>query len=362
MAMIYRTKPNIRRLRNFVSCSRLKGNNLLKIIFVQIPKALFLKSYLKISSVINGRIINSLINNSRLSQFHRIHEKSSDNHFYFIVMPGILHFLLPSLRLIPTDIPLFFLYNGAKQWEIDFLQKKFPHIKGFKLATLPHSSLSHGDVITLLLRNNQSNFGILDHDLYIFEPKVFKKLNLEDNECMRGIFRKQSRHTKFDYPETFFLFFNTPLLKSIMRRYKVEARLYKRVPKRIQLNLERIGLSKGIYLKSHHNFFDTLHVILALAYSEGLHVGYIESNDHQSVCHVGGTSSGTHLTKGLTQLYVNMRFLEFIDEPVLTHHYSYYFTNYPTSEAVKKRLSTMPETTHLLDFMNSLMTKMETIK
>jgi hypothetical protein len=230
----------------------------------------------------------------------------------------------------------------------------WPNLAAFKMSTLPGSSLTHGDVLTLLLRTNTDNFGILDHDLYVFEESLFDRLKFENDECVLAVFGDRSK-TGFEYPHTYFLFFNSSRLREIMQRYEVDARAYRKAPARLQAKLDRIGLTKGVYLKDYHNYFDTLHLLLSLAFYEGLRVGFIPLQDPSGVFHVGGTSIGHHRTTDLAQLYIRQRFLEFVDSDELKQHYSYLFADFYTSAHLRRRLPRSPEVATMLSVLDELM-------
>ena len=74
------------------------------------------------------------------------------------------------------------ILNGTAGWEENYLRKNFNGYPSFKLITFPHSSLSHGSVLNLLLGNNDSNFGIIDHDLFMFNPQIFDELDFKEDE------------------------------------------------------------------------------------------------------------------------------------------------------------------------------------
>jgi hypothetical protein len=78
----------------------------------------------------------------------------------------------------------------------------------FKLNNFPYSSMSHGTVLNLLLRNNDSNFGIIDHDLFLFNPQIFDDLSFKKDECVIGAFKLRNTKAQLSFPTTHFMFFN----------------------------------------------------------------------------------------------------------------------------------------------------------
>jgi len=319
------------------------------------PKLALLRLYAKLSRKINGKLINPTINRNLIRKFHKLHQKELGQHFYLIVMPGVLHFLVPCLKLIPKKVPLFLLFNGTKEWEIKYLNEKFPDIPGLRLKTLPASCLAHGDVITLLLESNTKNFGILDHDLYLFDEEIFTNLEFKQNECLLAIYAEQSEKTGFIYPHTCFLFFNVSLISSLMSRYKIDANLYKKAPSRLKDSLSSIGLTNGVYLKDYHNFFDTLNLVLAMAFTEKLQVRYLDLKTPSKTIHVGGTSMGQHITKDLSNIYIHLYFLEYINDPILIKHYSYWYKRFKNSAEIVPLMAKTPYIVHLLSLFDTLM-------
>jgi len=338
--------------------SQARGHSAFEALFLVLPRAVVLKAYAKFAQSVNGRILNRLMNEGRLRQFNAQHPHAPDSgsHFFVIVMPDTLHFLLPCLRLIPRHVRVSLLYNGAQAWERRYLRQTFPEMSGIRLWTLPRSSLAHGDVLSLLLRTSPENFAVLDHDLYVFDPSIFENLTLGPKECMRAIYREVNPRTGITYPLTYFLVLNAASLRAIMTRFDVDARLYREAPRQTRRVLEGIGLGQRTYLKDYHSFFDTLHVLLALAYANGEHVGYIEGHDESDVIHIGGTSGGSYLTKDLFQIYARIRFLEHASCPMLRSKYAKLYSRFTSSEQVRGLLSQTSEAD--LAVMDNLMARL----
>ena len=62
-------------------------------------------------------------------------------------------------------------------------------------------------------------------------------------------------------------------------------------------------------MKSYHDFLDTLHVLIAPAYADGLEVAQLEMLTEDGIYHIGSTSVGAHHAKDLAHLYMRLRFL-----------------------------------------------------
>lgn len=298
------------------------------------------RAYRALARRINGAWPLRTINRRRLDHFHRANA-STAGHFYVIVMPGTLHFLLPCLRLLPPQQTVHLIANGARAWERRLLSAAFPARRSVTLAALPRSSLAHGDVITLLLERNDAPFGLLDHDCYVFDSTCFEGAAPAASQCLTGWFRSVGRKSGLAYAETFFLILNAPLLRDIMRRHRVDARIYRTVPARLRALVARIGLRDGIVFKDHHDYLDTLHLLVALALAEGNTLGFRDSAEG-AIVHLGGTSSGAPETKDLLDQYLQLRFLELADDRELRARYRRRFRTFRSADDVRARIAMTP--------------------
>jgi hypothetical protein len=245
--------------------------------------------------------------------------------------------------------------NGAAEWERQYLARAFPQYPIFKLKTFPGSSLSHGTVLTLLLASNEGPFGVLDHDCYVFDPSIFRDLEFGERECLVAVFGNTAPRLGIPYPETYFLYFNSKLLKPIIERYGADARAYRKLPKAARDPLATIGVQDGVFLKEYHNYFDTLHVLLLLALAEGLTVRFLHSVDADSIAHVGSTSSGVAHTKDLMHSYVQLRFLELLDDQRLRRLYRRRTLPFRESSEVWSRIPRSPEAVARMNAVDELM-------
>jgi hypothetical protein len=208
---------------------------------------------------LDGGRIQRAFNQRRFVEFQNGLADSPLPRFYAIVMPFTLHFLLPCLALLQGRAQVALLNNGARPWESQLLRERFPTLPMFDLWTLPWSSMAHGHVINLLLENQRGNFGIIDHDCYVFDDAILDQLTPAPDECLLSLYGEESRSVEFKFPLTYFLFFNAEVLLRLMRRFAIDARLYREIPVSARSAMARIGLGPTIFWKSYHNFRDTLH-------------------------------------------------------------------------------------------------------
>ena len=124
--MLYRLKAEVRRLRLFLLRQRDRGNGLVRSQALRLPATIIRKLYLRGARALNGRVLNPYVNEPRFRSFERRRGEVDSPRFFLIVMPNVLHFLLPCLRLIPRDVDLTLVYNGARAWERDYLPDPLP--------------------------------------------------------------------------------------------------------------------------------------------------------------------------------------------------------------------------------------------
>jgi len=331
--MFLGVRRTIIRLRNAVRPMRDRGLDLASIALLHLPAATFLRAWQRLARPLNGGRLQA-INERRFSAFAAGLPDDGRPRFYVIVMPNVLHFLLPCVALLERDARVVLLVNGAHRWERSFLAAHLGGLPCFRLWTLPLSSAEHGHVISMLLRNNPGSFGIVDHDCYVFDRGLFGKLAFPAKESLLGLFQESRAADGFTYPLTFFLFFNAEILRSVMARHGIDARLYRTMPPQVTATSRRAGLAPANPWKSHHSFFDTLHVLLAAALADGHEFRFLSSQLPQPAMHIGGTSIGSHHTKDLFNKYVTLRFLEFLGNPLLSRRYAFLTAPLRTSQEV----------------------------
>ncbi len=323
--MLYRLKSHLRQFRLAMRPMRERGWSVLATLFMHIPAALALRAWRRLARPVNGGLLRRAFNQPRFGRFQDSHPATGGlPRFYVIVMPFTLHFLLPCLALLRGRAEVVLLGNGARRWERRLLKERFPALPMFELWTLPFSSVAHGDVISLLLRGGRGDFGLIDHDCYIFDGAVFEQLAPAGDECLLALFGEVSASVAITFPLTYFLYFNTAPLQALMRRHGVDARIYRGIPATAMGAMARAGLGPGIFWKRYHDFYDTLHVLLAVALANGLKFRFLsQRGDRPPAVHVGGTSIGTHHAKSLYALYLHLRFLELLDDPLLRRRYAF---------------------------------------
>lgn len=323
MGLLRSLKANLRSLRAALQPMRQRGRTLAAALLWQLPVAAALRAWRRVAQALNAGVLNQPLNAARLAAFHRGLPPADGLPAYVIVMPHTLHFLLPCLALLHGQVPLVLVANGAKRWERDLLRQRLPDVPVFKLRTLPGASQPHGAVVSLLLAQHRGDFLLVDHDTYVFDPALLTRLRPQGRECLVAAFEQHSQATGGPYPLTHLLGFNAEALRQLMQHHHVDARQQRNAPARLSGLLSSVGLGPGRYLKDYQRIHDTLHVLLGVALAEGWHWRIDASEGTPPAMHVGGTSIGSHHTKSLNALYIHLRFLELLDDPLIRERYAF---------------------------------------
>lgn len=338
----------LRLLRAALQPMRQRGRTLAAALLWQLPAAVALRAWRTLAQPLNARWINGPLNAGRFAAFQDRLPLAEATRWYVIVMPHTLHFLLPCLALLHGHAPLVLVVNGAKRWERQLLQQRLPEVPIFSLRCLPGASLPHGDVLSLLLTHQRGNFGIVDHDAYVFDPGVLSRMQPAADECLTGVFFQVCQRSGLRYPLTHLLCFNAEPLHRLMQRHDIDARLYRQAPAQVGDQLARVGMGKQRYLKDYQRFHDTLHVLLGVALADGMRLRLEPQNEAAPVMHVGGTSIGSHHTKSLFALYIHLRWLEQLDDPVIRDRYAFLTAPLGRSiDALRQRDAAAPEWANL---------------
>jgi hypothetical protein len=354
--MIQSVKLLCKDLRVWILLEEYRGNSLAKILLFSLPFKAVLKLYALIAGFINNHFLINLLNSKRFQDFQNFHQDKLGNHFYIIVMPNILPYLAPCINLIPKNINLFLILNGIGHWEANFLRKSYKNIPIFKLKLLPHSSLSHGRLLNLLLTHNQHNFGIIDHDLYLFNKDIFNQLQFKSDEFIIGIYKLTNTISQLTFPTTHFLFFNLIPIKNIMLKYKIGAQKYRIIPSRLKNKLAALNLGYHNFLKEYLNYFDTLNLIMAMAFFEKFSAKMFELSDFEDVYHLGGTSHGPD---NLYRTYRTLKFLEISSNDLLREKFYHHFSSFNSSKDMVKLFPDDINSRKFIDRTDQMIDKLE---
>ena len=105
--------------------------------------------------------------------------------FFMIGIPGSLHIMALSTKLIPSEVDLVLILNGMDEWEQNWATQNINTKAIIKLSTkliIPHSK-----VLDMLFDNLTNLFGILDYDCFVFNPTIFQQMQSLSNTTLLNL-------------------------------------------------------------------------------------------------------------------------------------------------------------------------------
>lgn len=265
-----------------------------------------------------SRPIIATLNNFKFKIFLKKFESKKRPNFYIVVIPPLLHLVEPCLKQIPKKINIGIICNGLNKKEQYYINSRFKKYKIFKFIPYPNKFGLHSFVIDMLFLNHKSNFGIIDLDCFVFNPKkIFGDLQLSSKEFSLGPFIQYNKKSKLYFPRTYFLFFNHKLAKKMMKKYKVNTAITSKFPKRFTSKLNQINITLN-NLPTEKGFFDSIHLIYSLAYTDGYTHKYLKTTNKDLV-HVGGVSYGftSNNKDAYSSYYFHLKLLENSKDPLI---------------------------------------------
>jgi hypothetical protein len=317
-----RLGAELRRLRAALQPLRARGFGSVQALLWQLPAAVALRGWRRLTRPINGRVLSALSNGPRLAKFQATLPVFETPPLYVVVMPQVLHFLAPCLALLRGRAPLVLVGNGAAGWEMEWLRQRLPEAPQFRLRRLPGTSVEHGEVLGLLLQYQRGDFGIIDHDCYLLDPGLLSRLRPLPGDAIVTPWADTHEGLPLPVPLTHLMFLHAQPLQALMHRSGISPRLYRHTPRAARPAFRGLGLAEGQYLKPYQRFHDTLHVLLALALAQDLGVRVVAPEGDLPLAHIGGTSIGSHHTKSLFALHVHLRFLDLVGDDGLRRRYA----------------------------------------
>ena len=163
--------------------------------------------------------------------FQKHHQARLNGHFYITVMPKTLDLLEFCVAFLPRDRSFFLIMNGLERWEEDFIERAYPLVPQFKLTTY-RGSIVFDRVLDLLMECNETEFGIIDQDCFVLDRGFFQSLQIRDNEFAVSPFSNVNKASNIVFPRTYFLLFNTGIIKKIRSEYKLSFKSCWTIPAR----------------------------------------------------------------------------------------------------------------------------------
>lgn len=214
---------------------------------------------------------------------------------FVVVVPGTLGWLAPCLKLLPADQPVWLLANGLSRTERRRLAEAFPQRRQFVLSVPPRAFARHGTVLDLVVAACPTDFVLLDHDCYVFDPALLVPVAWSDDEFLAGVdlpgFVNHNPEAGLKFPRTHFLIVRRERLLELAERFAVGCERVERAPARVRELLAEIGLGDGRMAVPGMPFFDTLKLATAVGLALGWRVRWLAPSE-EAIRHIGGTARG----------------------------------------------------------------------
>lgn len=255
--------------------------------------------------------------------------------FFMVGIPGSLHIMKLSAKYLSDEVNLVLVLNGMAKWEEE---KAIELINPKGIINLGNRSvISHGKVLDILFDNFPKPFGILDYDCFVFNSACFQAMqSLEDGILLNAVFYQNSPILG-KTSQTFFQFFNSPLVQYIRKKYNVKCGITdfsKHIPSRAAKRLLRIGIDEQNYPEYGKAYFDTFRLIESLGATEGFYCSYLDQfrtqlRESADIVHIGGVASPntTYGWWGVRGSYFWWRALETCTDNELRLRYQQQFGN-----------------------------------
>ena len=220
-----------------------------------------------------------------------------ENPLVIIGMSGCLHLVSLCLRFIPDRQKLIFVSNGLSDWENAWAKKNL-RLDGYLKFKKRYY---HADVLDFLFSFFSDPFGIIDYDCFVFDPSFFEKFHeLSSNSLLNSAFVHHNPLLSRNFPETFLLFFNTEIIKSIQKEFNVDSKPvnYSNLSNKVRASVGSIGITDNCYPEEYKNYFDTLRLWVCLGMAKGYECNFVSNYTNVSIpgdaiYHVGSGSSNS---------------------------------------------------------------------
>jgi hypothetical protein len=213
---------------------------------------------------------------------------------FIVVTPELVHLAPLAARNNGARVQPVFVANGATADDVAWLRAMAPSVPVIRLWTSVRrkagSLLHHGDVIEYVARASSRPFCIQDADCFVTDSAFWETLALDvEREYAVGPFSRKPEAGRPEFPETFLLMLNAPLMERLRRESGITAVAAAKLPPRARNALAAAGYPAGKYLETRKQYFDTLQQFWVAAMHDGFGFRLVEG-DGESVHHVGGTS------------------------------------------------------------------------
>ena len=210
-----------------------------------------------------------------------------------IIVPGITHLAVLSLRLITKSHQVVVIDNGLHENDRTFLKKSLPEIQLFKIMTNrifgQQMTDTHPEVLETLAYIPKLKVVLVDPDCFIFDSNIIDTLIKSlDTHFFASPFCYENKALNKSIPETFLLGINTIMLRKNRKKYAIRFGDSSPPKKLDLLFFEKWGIRKP-WPQPFKKIFDTTHIHLLAGFIENMTVDHIDY-DKELLFHVCGTS------------------------------------------------------------------------
>lgn len=226
---------------------------------------------------------------------NKLNADALNSPFFIVATPGSLHLVKLCLKLIPEDQEVVLVLNGVEHWERKWVEC---NLRSNGLISFPFV-LNHDQVIDYLLNWMDKPFGLLDYDCFVFSKDCFRDIkNINEKTSISAYYGTLNDKLGIVFPETFFVFINTPVLKKLAKKYGVNSKIIKwdDLSLLAKEKMQELGIDRHLLPESRKNYFDTLRALMVLALLEDYQfdfppAGFINYMEEQpdDLFHVGST-------------------------------------------------------------------------
>jgi hypothetical protein len=327
--------------------------------------------YFDSSELAEYRLMRS--NQERFEAFQDSNRDRLGAHYYTTVVPKTLDLLEYCLRFLPRDVNVFLVLNGLEPWEQAYIERTHPDFSCFALET-DGKPVLYDRVLDMLMEGNETDFGILDQDCFVIDPSFFRAVRLGVNDFAAAPFVSPNEAAGIEFPRTYFLFFNTQVIKAIREKHRLSFKMCWTLPERLEDALEEIHLGYDNFPHRSLNYFDNFQLIWAMALHDGVpfrrvrttrRLGRLFKRLRYRIIHVGagtyyltedyrdGMERDLRVYNELSQLdrerlhaaafsqYAHMRLLENSTSEELRESYLPFFSVYGSSDGLLQRFGSL---------------------
>jgi hypothetical protein len=300
-----------------------------------------IKNYLRSVRRKIFRFLNRLRFNKLLSQVD-----DQDKVLVMVLIPGLVHLAIPSIRLLGNRNTLIIINNGLNESEKNHLCSSITAIKLFKLYTNRFSGAqmvdTHPEVIETLTETNCNNMIFIDADCYVFDKSLITKIfdQLTSNLFVSP-FWFENHQIKQKVPETFLLGLNIPKLKKLKQKYNFRFGDLDLSSPLKKLAEEKWGKPVP-WLQPWKKIYDTIHIAVIAGLVENMSSYFIETK-YGDIYHVCGTSYNHNSFSLNTTVdgyiinahYFHLQIIEALNSENLNYYFSSLIKNYGDSKGLK---------------------------